>query len=112
MNNLTIDDFEKWLKNVPLNTCVGYPRNACKCPIAEFLTVHLNAVNNVSVSVGSYTVFGSDTKAKKLPRWADVFIIAVDQYPRRGIDYITADLALNLLRRIRALYCATEEYQQ
>jgi hypothetical protein len=88
-----IADFQAWLEAQPAEAVVGLPRSNDHCPIASWLSDTLSVT--VTVSSIAFRVQGY---LHELPRWAQLFVLFVDQ---QGNAEINASQALQLLERAR-----------
>lgn len=98
---LTRSKFERWLKSKPTDHVVGYKRDNCGCPIAQF---HTDASGGHEVVISSdrngygYVIDRGDGD-RKLPAWADAFAFLVDGEPT---EKITAGRALEILAGVQS----------
>lgn len=93
--------FERWLKSKPADHIVGYKRNNCGCPLAQY---HTDASGGWEVVISSdrngygYVIDRGDGD-RKLPGWADAFAFLVDS---ESTDKILAARALEILAQVRS----------
>lgn len=91
----TLKDFERWLKAQPPQSSIGYAGRCRACPLAKFLRETSGA--DVVVHLTDY-LYG--TMARKMPKWAQSFIISIDTRFRNG-EFISAEAGLHLLNLIQ-----------
>lgn len=80
-----------WLKQQPPAMAVGYARDACRCPLSEYLSQQLDTPH-VQVNIDSVVV---DITRYDLPPWAIRLVDRVDDY-----NFGTPVMAVELLHML------------
>jgi hypothetical protein len=98
----TYEQFRDWLQTQPSDKIVGYPKDACRCPLATYLNTHGGANAHVYPTMGETKLSGhwsDDVSAHPLPNWADAFARQIDA---TFVECVTAELASKILEMVEA----------